>query len=577
MSYCIIIIPMHIDIVPNRASTPTVLLRESYREGNKVKKRTLANLSSLSMDQVEAIRQILKGEVLVPVTEVFETVSSFHHGHVKAVHAAMNQLGIEKLIGSRPSRERDLVLAMVAARIVEPESKLATTRWWQNTTLPEVFHVGNASEDDLYGAMDWLLARQDSIEKKLAARHLGEGGLVLYDLSSSYFEGTHCPLAMRGHNRDGKKGKLQVNYGLLSSSLGIPVAISAFAGNVSDPLTVMEQVTKVREEFGIGEMVLVGDRGMISQGHIEKLRKETGIDWITAVKSGAIRKLITSESLQLGLFDERNLFEFIHPDYPGERLIACKNPDLAKLRGHKRQALLDATVKELEKVRRMVEGGRLKDKEQIGLRVGKVINKYKMAKHIALDIQDTQFNWQIKDEKVNEERSLDGIYIIRTSVTVERMSSEDTVRSYKDLSNVERAFRSMKSIDLEVRPIYHHLENRVRAHLFLCMLSYYVKWHMMEAWRPLLFADEDVEAKKTRDPVAAARRGAKALQKAQSKHLDDGTEVHSFQTLLKSLATIVRNKCRYKDTRHKAPTFLMDTIPGKEQQRAFDLLATIRM
>jgi transposase len=568
---------MHIDIVPNRASTPTVLLRESYREGNKVKKRTLANLSSLSMDQVEAIRQILKGEVLVPVTEVFETVSSFHHGHVKAVHAAMNQLGIEKLIGSRPSRERDLVLAMVAARIVEPESKLATTRWWQNTTLPEVFHVGSASEDDLYGAMDWLLARQDSIEKKLAARHLGEGGLVLYDLSSSYFEGTHCPLAMRGHNRDGKKGKLQVNYGLLSSSLGIPVAISAFAGNVSDPLTVMEQVTKVREEFGIGEMVLVGDRGMISQGHIEKLRKETGIDWITAVKSGAIRKLITSESLQLGLFDERNLFEFIHPDYPAERLIACKNPDLAKLRGHKRQALLDATVKELEKVRRMVEGGRLKDKEQIGLRVGKVINKYKMAKHIALDIQDTQFNWQIKDEKVNEERSLDGIYIIRTSVTVERMSSEDTVRSYKDLSNVERAFRSMKSIDLEVRPIYHHLENRVRAHLFLCMLSYYVKWHMMEAWRPLLFADEDVEAKKTRDPVAAARRGAKALQKAQSKHLDDGTEVHSFQTLLKSLATIVRNKCRYKDTRHKAPTFLMDTIPGKEQQRAFDLLATIRM
>jgi transposase len=569
---------MHIDIVPNRASTPTVLLRESYRVGDKVKKRTLANLSSLSMDKVEAIRLVLKGEALVPVAELFETVSSAHHGHVQAVHLAMKQLGLEKLIGgSRPSRERDIVMAMVAARIVEPESKLATTRWWQNTTLPELFHVGDASEDDLYGAMDWLLARQGTIEKKLAARHLREGGLVLYDLSSSYFEGTHCPLAARGHNRDGKKGKLQVNYGLLSSPLGIPVAISPFAGNVADPQTVMEQVTKVREEFGIGEMVLVGDRGMISQGHIEKLRKEAGIDWITAMKSGAIRKLINSESLQLGLFDEKNLFEFVHPDYPGERLIACKNPDLAKLRGHKREALLEATVKELEKVRKMVEGGRLKNKGQIGLRVGKVINKYKMAKHINLEIQDTQLNWRIKEEKVSEERSLDGIYIIRTSLPVERMNSEDAVRSYKELSQVERAFRSMKSMDLEVRPIYHRLEKRVRAHLLLCMLSYYVKWHMMEAWRPVLFADEDKEAKKTRDPVAPARRGAKALQKVQTKYLDDGTVVHSFQTLLKSLSTIVRNECRYKNPRDNAPTFIMDTIPRKEQQRAFDLLATIRM
>ena len=568
---------MHIDIVPNRASTPTILLRESYRDGNNVKKRTIGNISSLSMDKVELIRQVLRGDSLVPVTDLFENTSSVHHGHVKAVHIAMKRLGMDKLIGSRPSRERELVLAMVAARIVDPDSKLATTRWWKNTTLPEVFDVTGAGEDELYSAMDWLQARQGTIEKKLAARHLQEGGMVLYDLSSSYVEGTHCPLAARGYNRDGKQGKLQVNYGLLTSPLGIPVAISAFSGNTSDPKTVMEQVTKVREDFGIGEMVLVGDRGMISQGHIDNLCNEAGIDWITALKSGAIRKLINSDSLQLGLFDEKNLFEFTHPDYPGERLIACKNHELAKLRGHKRQSLLDATVLELEKIKKMVDGGRLKGKDKIGVRTGKIINKYKMSKHIELDIKDTSITWVIKENNVQEERSLDGIYIIRTSVNSNKMSSDETVRNYKSLSQVERAFRSMKSIDLEVRPIYHRLENRVRAHLFLCMLSYYVKWHMMEAWRPLIFADEGKEGKKTRDPVAPAKRSAQALEKVAIKKLEDGTVVHSFQTLLKGLATIVRNICCYKKPGEKSPTFTMDTIPSKEQQRAFDLLATIRM
>jgi transposase len=568
---------MHIDIVPNRASTPTVLLRQSYRDGDKVKKRTLANLSSLPMDKVEMIRQVLRGEPLVSVTDFFENVSSVHHGHVQAVHSAMKRLGMDKLIGSRPSRERRLVLAMIAARIVDPDSKLATTRWWKNTTLPEIFDVAGAGEDDLYCAMDWLYARQGVIEKKLAARHLHEGGLVLYDLSSSYFEGTHCPLAARGYNRDGKHGKLQVNYGLLTNPSGIPVAISAFSGNTSDPKTVMEQVTKVRGDFGIAEMVLVGDRGMISQSHIDNFRDETAIEWITALKSGSIRKLISSESLQLGLFDETSLFEFSHPDYPGERLIACKNHDLAKLRDHKRRSLLDATVEELKKIGKMVESGRLKDKDKIGVRVGKIINKYKMSKHIELNIQDTSICWEIKEGKVREEGALDGIYIIRTSVCADRMNSDEAVRGYKSLSQVERAFCSMKSIDLEVRPIYHRLENRVRAHLFLCMLSYYVKWHMMEAWRPLIFADEEIEAKKRRDPVAPAKRSARALQKVATKRLENGVGVHSFQTLLKGLATIVRNVCRYKRPVNRAPTFTMDTIPSKEQQHAFDLLATIQM
>jgi transposase len=568
---------MHIDIVPNRASTPTILLRESYREGDKVKKRTLANLSSLSMDKVELIRMVLRGDSLAPVAEIFENVSSVHHGHVQAVHGAMKRLGMDKLIGTKPSRERDLVLAMVAARVVEPDSKLATTRWWKNTSLPEVFGVTGAGEEDLYAAMDWLVDRQDVIEKKLATRHLCEGGLVLYDLSSSYVEGTHCPLAFRGYNRDGKKGKLQVNYGLLTNPEGIPVAISAFPGNTSDSKTVMTQLDKLRGDFGIGEMVLVGDRGMISQNHIESFQKEEGIDWITALKSGSIRKLINDDSLQLGLFDEKNLFEFTHPDYPGERLIACKNHDLAKHRRHNRQSLLDATLVELNKIKKSVDAGRLTDKDKIGVRVGKIINKYKMSKHIELTITDTALAWEIKQDNVREEQSLDGIYIIRTSICSDKMSSADAVRSYKSLSNVERAFRSMKSIDLEVRPIYHRLENRVRAHLFLCMLSYYVKWHMMEAWRPLIFADEDKEAKKTRDPVAPAQRSDHAQQKAASKQLEDGTKVQSFQSLLKSLSTIVQNECRYKKPGDRSPTFMMDTMPSKEQQRAFDLLATITM
>ena len=567
---------MHIDVVPNRGSAPAVLLRESYREGKKVKKRTLANLSSLSMAQVETLRLVLKGQQLAPVAELFECIQSRHHGHVQAVRLTMQRLAFTDIIASQPSRERDLVCAMIASQILEPDSKLAFTRWWENTTIPDVFGVGMASEDELYAAMDWLLKRQPHIEKKLAARHLTEGGLVLYDLSSSYFEGVTCPLAALGYSRDGKKGKLQVNYGLLTDSRGCPVAVSVFKGNTGDPKTLMPQVEKVQSEFGIDHLVLVGDRGMISQKQIKQCRARDGIDWISALKTGAIRKLVASGKLQMGLFDERNLFELAHPDFAGERLVACRNPELAKLRAYKRQSLLKATEGELEKVRRIVAKGRIEEKGAIGLRVGRVINKYKVAKHFKVEIGEKSLAWQIREEQVAAEAALDGIYVIRTSLEKTELSSEDAVRSYKLLSGVERAFRSMKSMDLDVRPIRHHLETRVRAHIFQCMLAYYVKWHMNEAWRPLLFCDEELEAKKSRDPVAPAERSAAALEKAHSKQLDDKRAVHSFQTLMSRLSAIVRNVCRPAGA-NEGPTFEITTIPDKTQQQAIALLEAIEV
>jgi transposase len=567
---------MHIDIVPNRNSTPAVLLRESYREGKKVKKRTLANLSSLSSEQVEAIRLVLKGQRLAPVDELFECVRSCHHGHVQAVKVAMQRLGFLDLLASRPSRERDLVSAMVASQILEPNSKLAFTRWWENTTIPDVFSIGGATdENELYSAMDWLLERQPHIEKKLAARHLKDGGLVLYDLSSSYFEGATCPLASLGHNRDGKKGKLQVNYGLLTDARGCPVAVSVFKGNTGDPKTLMPQIAKARSEFGIGEMVLVGDRGMIGQRQIDTIRASEGIEWITALKTGAIRKLMESGTLQMGLFDERNLFELQHPDYPGERLVACRNTELAKLRAHKRQSLLEATRLELEKVCRMVAKGKVAGRDAIGIRVGRVINKYKVAKHFRLEIGENSLAFSLREDQIAAEAALDGIYVVRTSLKKSAMDAGSTVRSYKLLSGVERAFRSMKSLDLEVRPIRHRTENRVRAHIFLCALAYYVKWHMNEAWRELLFCDQELERKDSRDPVAPAERSPAALEKAQSKTLENGNPAHSFQTLLARLSAIVRNVCRPTGAKNEAATFEITTTPDKTQQRALSLLEKI--
>ena len=571
-------VAMHIDIVPNRDSPPAVLLRESYREGTKVRKRTLANLSALSTEQVDAIRRTLKGERLVPVAELFEIVRSRHHGHVQAVRAAMKQLGFESLVASRPSRERDLIVTMVIARILEPASKLATTRWWHTTTLPEAFGVADAGEDDLYEALDWLITRQDHIEKKLAARHLKKGGLVLYDLSSSYFEGTKSPLAALGYNRDGKSGKLQVNYGLLTDPRGRPVAVSVFEGNTGDPKTLMPQVEKLQKSFAIEQLVLVGDRGMISQKQINELKKRDGIDWITALRTGAIRKLVDGGQIQLGLFDERNLFEVTHPDFPGERLVACRNSQLALLRAKKRQSLLQATSTELEKVRGMISRGKIKGKDAIGVRVGKVVDKYKMSKHLVLDIRDDGFDFHLDDDKVSAEAALDGIYVVRTSVTAQFLATDDVVRSYKMLSQVEQAFRSLKTIDLEVRPIRHWREDRVKAHIFLCMLAHYVVWHMIESWRELLFCDEDQQAKKTRDPIAPAKRSNAALDKVHSKVLDDGTPVHSFQTLLKDLSTIVSNACRRPGaSTADEPTFDIVTNPSPTQQHAYDLLRSIQV
>ena len=566
---------MHIHVIPNRDSPPTVLLRESYRDGKTVKKRTLANLSALPAEQIELIRQVLRGEKLVAPASLFEIEASRHYGHVQAVWLAMQRLGLPQLLAARASPERQRVLAMIAARVLRPDSKLATTRWWDTTTLPDLFEVAECDEQALYAAMDWLLERQDAIQGKLAQRHLEPGSIVLYDLSSSYFEGSTCELAALGYNRDGKRGKLQVNYGLLTDARGVPVAISVFEGNTADAKTFMPQVAQLRERFGIDEMVLVGDRGMIAQTHIDALKAEAGLQWITALRSGSLRTLAADGALQLGLFDERNLFEFTHADYPGERLIACRNPQLSKQRAHKRQALLEATVEQLEPIRQRVAAGRLKGKDRIGLCVGKVLNRYKVGKHFNLVIGDASLEYAINDERVAQEAALDGIYVIRTAVPPARMNSDDVVRNYKNLSQVEQAFRSIKTVDLEVRPIYHRLADRVRAHLLLCMLAFYVKWHMMQAWRPLLFADEQQAAKAQRDPVAPAKRSPSALRKVSSKTLDDGTPAHSFGSLLHHLSAVVRNVCRRPGAPPHEPTFTLDTTPDAKQQQALELLKTL--
>ena len=568
---------MHIHIVPNRGSPPTVLLRESFREGAKVGKRTLANLSSLSASQIESIRAVLRGEPLCPVTERFEVIASRAHGHVQAVAAAMQRLDFASLVAAKPCRERDLVLAMIASRIVAPHTKLATTRQWHTTTLADDFGVANANEDDLYAAMDWLLLRQDAIQKKLATRHLHTDGLVLYDLSSSYFEGSTCPLAKLGYSRDGKKGLLQVNYGLLTDARGCPVAVSVHEGNTADSKTFMPEVERLRDQFGIERMVMVGDRGMISQKAINEMQAIEGIGWITALKSASIRALVEQGQLQLGLFDERNLAELSSPDYPDERLVACRNPELAKLRAYKREELLAATERNLGKVKTRVDSGKLNGQDTIGVQVGRVVNQYKVAKHFTLAIGDTTFTFGRKLDSIAAEAALDGLYIIRTSVPAAAMDAPDCVRNYKSLAQVERAFRSLKTMDLKIRPIHHRTADRVRAHIFLCMLAYYVEWHLREAWRELMFADTDQLAKTTRDPVAPAKRSEAALAKVKSHMLDDGTPVHSFATLLAELATIVCNTCRAPHTGPDAPCFNITTTPNATQQRAFELLKQIKL
>jgi hypothetical protein len=568
---------MHIDTIPNRNSRPAYLLRESVREGKRVRKRTLANLSSLPLEQIEAIRRILKGEKLGPVENGLEVMRSRAHGHVEAVLTAMHRLGFDKLVDAKASRERTLVAAMVAERILAPEaSKLGMTRAWADTTLPDELGIADADEDALYAAMDWLVERQEAIEKRLAKRHLKAGGLVLFDLTSSYFEGEKCPLAKIGYSRDGKRGTLQVNYGVMTDARGCPVSVEVFEGNVGDPKTLLPQVEKVRTSFGLDRLVMVGDRGMISNIQVEAMRRLDGVDWITALKSGAIARLAEGGHLQLDLFDERDLITLTHPDYPNERLIACRNPALAKLRAEKRQDLIAATIRELEKVAAMVSGGRLKGAAKIGLRVGQVANKYKVRKHFQIAIGESALTFKVNEASVAEEAALDGLYVLRTSLASDAMSDAETVLNYKRLAEVERAFRTLKGIDLQVRPIRHRLETRVRAHILLSMLAYYVQWHMIQAWAPLTFKDEaDTEPARLANPVAPAKRSPAALAKAHTRTLADGTPAMSFTRLLAHLATVVRNTMRPRSARPGEATFTLTTRPDAKQQQALELIATI--
>ena len=576
---------MYVAVIPNRSSPPAILLRESYREGGKVRNRTLANLSHWPAERIEGLRQLLRGEPRVGspsgrrLEESFEVVRSRPHGHVAAVVGTLRRLGLDTLLASRRSRQRELCVAMIAARILEPCSKLATARGFdphtQLSTLGEVLGVEAADEDELYAAMDWLLPRQGRIEEQLAQRHLGEGTFVLYDVTSTYFEGRRCPLARLGHSRDGKKGKLQIVFGLLTNAEGCPVAVEVFEGNTGDPKTVASQVEKLHERFGLKRLVLVGDRGMLTAARIrEDLKPAEGIAWVTALRGPAIRKLVEGGALQLSLFDERDLAEIVSPDYPGERLIVCKNPLLAVERARKREELLQCTERDLDKIAAATRRRRkpLKGVEKIALRVGKVLGRFKVGKHFRLEIQKTSFRFERDEARIAREVALDGIYVIRTSVPKEALASEEAVRTYKSLALVERAFRSLKSVDLHVRPIHHRLADRVRSHVLLCMLAYYVEWHMRRALAPMLFDDDDkAGAESLRSSIVApARRSPSAARKASSKRTEEGAVVHSFQTLLKDLATLVKNHNRTKDA--SALSFDKVTTPTPLQQRAFDLL-----
>ena len=575
---------MHVAIIASKQGGKTYyskLLRRSFRdESGKVQKKTLANLSSLSDETLALVRGSLAGKQYVEASDAFEILRSRKHGPVAAIAAAFDRLGMIELIGSEPCRERDLVCAMIAARIIRPHSKLATTRWWKDTTLGEMFGVDDAEVDELYAAMDWLGKRQNRIQGKLARRHFRDGGLVLFDLTSSYFEGTTCPLGRRGHNRDGKKGKLQVNFGLLCDVGGCPVSVSVYAGNIGDPKTLLPEVARLQKRFGLQRVAIVGDRGMIAQTRITELKKLDGVDWITALKSATIQKLIRTNSLDVARFDEVNLFEILHPDYPGERLVACRNPRLAARRAHTRESLLQATEADLAVIRKSVDGGTLRGGAEIGVRVGQAINRFRMKKHMNYEIDDTSFAFSRNAENIAREAALDGIYVIRTSLPEQDMVADDCVRSYKALTRVERAFRTMKTVNLHVRPIYHRIAQRVRAHIFLCTLAYYVEWHMREVWRDRLFSDPELEEiSRTRDPVAPAERSQRAKRKAAGR-LEDGSETHCFRTLIENLETISRNTCRIQrgqpGTNPATETFDMDTTPTKSQTKAMELLETIR-
>src|SRR5882724_4905630 len=573
---------MYVAAVPNRNSPPAILLRESYRLDGKVKTRTIANITHLAPHQIEALRLALSGSLAgssTPLPESFRISRSLPHGHVAAVLGCLRNLHLDAILDPVPSRQRDLVIAMIVARIIEPASKLATARGLHCHTLHhslgEILHLDSAEEAELYHAMDWLLPQQLRIEQALAKLHLSQGGLVLYDLTSTYFGGRHCPLAKLGHSRDDKSGTLQIVFGLLTNAAGCPVAVEVFAGNTSDPKTVVTQVNKLRQRFGLSDMVLIGDRGMITSVRIrEDLPASKGIQWISALRATQIQKLAAGGQLQMSLFDQTDLVEIAHPDFPGERLVACFNPLLAEERARKRPELLAATQKQLEKIAAATKRPKrpLRGKQNIGLRAGKVLNRYKMGKHFQLRIEEDSFHYERKEANIEREQSLDGIYVIRTSVNAEVLSSQQVVASYKSLSGVERAFRSLKTVDLHVRPIHHRLPDRVRAHILLCMLAYYVEWHMRQLLAPILFDDHDKQQAQTArvSVVAPALRSAAARRKAATRKTDEGLKIHSFQTLLGDLATIAKNRILPKDK--KIPAFDVLTTPTKLQQRALDLL-----
>ena len=565
---------MYVETVPNRNSPPAILLREGRREGKKVHKRTLANLTHWPKDKIERLRRVLKNEPLVHPDQLFLIERSLPHGHVEILLEVVRKLKLPALIDPRPSPQRDRVLAMILQRLLYPASKLATTRLWHTTTLGEELSLEDTDEDDLYEAMDWLLERQDRIERKLAKRHLAEGDAVLYDVSSSYYEGRTCPLMQFGHNRDGKRDRPIVVYGVLADGMGRPLAVQAYTGNTGNPTTVPDQVEKVRDRFGLKRVVLVGDRGLLTETQINHLKRHPGLGWVSALRHHQIRRLVESEAVQFSLFDERHLAEARSPDYPGERLIVCHNPLLAGHRRQKREALLRATEEALARIARQVARRTRTplSATEIAEKLGRVKNRFQVAKHFRTEIADGSFHYERRTEAITREAQLDGFYMLRTSEPADRLPAADVVRRYKDLTRVERAFRSLKTVDLHIRPIRHRVETRVRAHLFLCLLAYYVHWHLRQALAPLLFDDEELEAERARrDPVLAAQPSDSAKRKKGKRRTEDGLPLQSLETLMAQMGTRARHQCRLP-SEPDAPCVQRLTEPTPLQQRAFELI-----
>jgi len=574
---------MYIESVPNRHSPPAILLRESYREGGRVKKRTLLNLSDWPADRIAGFKMLLKGGTVIPGDQQAITIiRSLPHGHVAAALGTARKIGLDRLLGPDGNRCRDLVLALVVSRLLEPGSKLAAARTLSpdtaSSSLGQQLGVGPVDEDELYTTLDWLAVRQPAIETALAKDHLAGGTLVLYDVSSSYMEGRCCPLAQYGYNRDGKRGKLQIVYGLLCAADGCPVAIEVFEGSTADPMTLTSQVSKLKERFALDHVVLVGDRGMITQARITEDLSAAGLDWITALRAPAIKALRDAGALQMSLFDERDMASITSPDFPGERLIVCRNRALAAERARRREELLAATERELARIAAAVARKRQRRRgaAAIGLKVGAVLDQHKMAKHFTLDIADSRFGFARKREAIAAEAALDGIYVVRTSLPATVLDDAATVRNYKSLSLVERAFRCLKSVDLQIRPVYHWLADRVRAHVFLCMLAYYLEWHMRQRLAPMLYDDTDKDAAQAQraSVVAKAERSSAAVTKQTTGQTEDGLPVHSFRTLLADLATLTRNTLVTAIDPERS--FTLSARPTALQQKALDLLGLAR-